>query len=82
MARRTEGDGGRIPRARRQPRRGGAVTRAEYNRIVKLLNERTGALDSLAEAVSALQHTSAIQFKRIAQLQAEIDALRRVPSKK
>lgn len=45
------------------------VTRAEFNRIVDLLNERGGIIDELL-------HNQEIQFKRIAQLQAELDELR------
>jgi hypothetical protein len=53
------------------------VTRGEYNRIVDILNERNAILIALREAVSSLQVTDDIQFKRIAQIQAELDELKR-----
>jgi hypothetical protein len=46
------------------------VTRAEFNRIVELMNEH-GVI------VNDLRHTQDLQFKRIAQLQAELDALKK-----
>ncbi len=55
--------------ARVPPHRRVDVTRAEFNQIIDLLNER-GAI------INGLVHNQEIQFTRIAQLQAEIDALR------
>jgi translation initiation factor 6 (eIF-6) len=46
------------------------VKRSEFNRVIETLNERAIVLGNLA-------HNQEIQFKRIAQLQAEIDALKR-----
>jgi hypothetical protein len=46
------------------------VTRAEFNRVIAILNER-GAL------INGLRDNQEMQFKRIAQLQAELDLLRR-----
>ena len=70
----------RIPKARvlrRSALRRKGVTRAEYNYIIAVLNERKGILDALRDAVTGLEHVTEIQFKRIAQLQADIDALKR-----
>ncbi len=50
------------------------VTRTEFNRVIELLNARGTMLADLA-------HNQDIQFKRIAQLQADVDALRRVVTK-
>jgi len=46
------------------------VTRAEFNRVIAILNER-GVL------INGLRDNQEMQFKRIAQLQAELDLLRR-----
>jgi len=51
------------------------VTRAEHNRIIDTLNERKKILDALGDALNELRHESDVQFKRIAQLQADIDRL-------
>jgi len=46
------------------------VTRTEFNRAIALLNER-------AESFNDLRHNQDMQFQRLAQLQAEVDLLRR-----
>jgi hypothetical protein len=46
------------------------VTRAEFNRIIDLLNERGDILNSL-------RHNQDIQFRRFAQIQAELDQIKR-----
>jgi hypothetical protein len=46
------------------------VTREEFNRVIAILNERGEILNNLA-------HNQEIQFKRLAQLQAELDAVKR-----
>jgi hypothetical protein len=51
------------------------VTRAEYNRIVEVLNERNEILKAFRQALHDLRHDSDIQFKRIAQLQADLDRI-------
>jgi hypothetical protein len=69
-----------IPKARqlrRSPLTRIDVTRGEYNRIIDVLNERNVILNSLRDAIRDLQQTSDIQFKRIAQLQAELDGIKR-----
>ena len=53
------------------------VTRGEYNRIIDLLNERAMVLNEFREAITGLEHMSEIQFKRIAQLQADVDGFKR-----
>lgn len=45
------------------------VTRDEFNRVVDTLN-------SLGHLMNDVRHDQDVQFKRIAQLQAEIDQLR------
>lgn len=68
----------RIPKARRvarSPLNRVDVTRAEYNRIIDILNERNQILNALRDAVKGLEHVSDIQFKRIAQVQADVDRM-------
>jgi hypothetical protein len=61
----------RPPRkARRLPNGNRAVTRAEFERVIDLLNTR-------GEILNEIRKTLDIQFKRIAQIQAELDAMRR-----
>jgi hypothetical protein len=75
----------RIPHARRLARSPGHrtdVTRAEYNRIIDILNERNVILNGLREAVSTLQQASDTQFKRIAQIQAELDGIKRASERR
>ena len=69
----------RIPRARkdRQLERRVDVTRAEYNYIIDILNQRGAILNEFRDAIHHLQHAGDIQLKRIAQIQADIDAIRR-----
>jgi len=70
----------RIPTARRIGRSALTrrdVTRGEYNRIIDVLNERNIILNGLREAVERVEHAIAVQFTRIAQLQADVDQLKR-----
>ena len=53
------------------------VTRGEYNRIIDTLNERNKNVNVLRDGVSDLQQASDIQFKRIAQIQADLDGIKR-----
>lgn len=66
----------RVRRARRIPpvRRAAVVTRAEFNRLIARLNER-------AEIINDLQRHQQVQFQRIAQLQAELDLIKRAWSR-
>jgi hypothetical protein len=51
-----------------------AVTRKQFNDLVALLNQRGEIMDDLVR-------NQEIQFKRLAQLQAEMDLLRRALDK-
>jgi hypothetical protein len=55
----------RIPRTQRID-----VTRAEFNRVIDILNER-------GQILNDIRHNQEVQFKRIAQLQAELDQANR-----
>jgi len=61
----------RVKRAKRIPLGSQVdVTRAEFNRVVEILNERGAILNDL-------RHNQEIQFRRIAQIQAELDEIKR-----
>jgi hypothetical protein len=45
-----------------------AVTRAEFDRVIEILNERGSILDDI-------RHNLDLQFHRIAQMQVQIDQL-------
>jgi hypothetical protein len=69
----------RIPKSRRI-----AVTRTEFDRVIDILNERgeilreyRAALDEHRIGLDQIRRDLEIQFKRIAQLQEEVDRLRR-----
>jgi hypothetical protein len=55
----------RIPKSRRVD-----VTRAEFDRVIDLLNER-------GEIIEKMRRDLETQFTRIAQLQVEVDLLKR-----
>jgi hypothetical protein len=59
----------RIPKGRRVD-----VTRGEFDRIIDLLNER-------GEILNNIIRNQDIQFQRIAQIQAELDQIRRAWAK-
>ena len=52
------------------------VTRAEYNYIIDVLNERKIILNRLREGLERLEQTADIQFKRIAQIQVDLDEVK------
>ena len=52
------------------------VTRAEYNYIIDILNDRGAILNQFRDAIHELQRSSDIQLKRIAQIQADFDVIR------
>jgi len=54
----------RIPKAKRRD-----VTRGEYDALIDILNER-GLI------IADIQRTLALQFQRMAQIQAELDQVR------
>lgn len=53
----------------RSPR--AVVTRAEFNKLIDRLNERGAIIDGIQRELD-------VQFKRIAQIQVELDAIRRI----
>lgn len=76
-----------LPRIRKARRLSGSplsridVTRGEYNRIIDTLNERAIILNDFRSAINTLQQDSVVQFKRIAQIQADIDHIKRAWSR-
>jgi hypothetical protein len=70
----------RIPKARvlrTSPPSRTDVTRAEYKHIIDILNERNEILNALRDGFQGLEHVTDIQFKRIAQIQADLDEIKR-----
>jgi hypothetical protein len=70
----------RIPQARylrRSPESRVDVTRAEYNAIIDILNQRNVILNALRESLERLERAVDIQFKRTAEIQVELDEVRR-----
>jgi len=68
----------KIPRAKRvarSPLTRVDVTRGEFNRIIDILNERNVILNALRDALASVEHTCDVHFKRMAQMQAELDAI-------
>ena len=72
----------RIPKARSIKRRRGRsavdVTRGEYNHIIDILNERNIILNGLREAVERLERSDAVQLHRTAEIQRQLDELRKL----
>lgn len=64
----------KAPRLRPSPDSRKDVTRAEYNYIIGVLNDRSTIINELRSA-------SEVQFKRIAQIQAELDEVKRLLAK-
>jgi hypothetical protein len=53
------------------------VTRAEFNRAVVRLNERGETIRQQGAALERVRHDLDIQFRRIAELQAELDRIKK-----
>jgi hypothetical protein len=62
----------RIPKSRRAN-----LTRTEFDRVIDMLNTRGEILKECADGLGRLRQDFEVQFKRIAQLQAEMDRLKR-----
>jgi hypothetical protein len=62
----------RIPKARQF-----TVRREDINRLIDVFNERGALLERLIGDIQHLRHDLEIQFQRIAQLQAELDRLKK-----
>jgi len=52
------------------------VTRGEYNRIIDILNERAVILNDFRDAINELKRANDVQFKRVAQVQADLDVIK------
>jgi len=59
----------RVPQPRKPGRRREDVTREEFNDVLNVLRER-------GEIIARLRHDLDIQFRRIADLQAELDRIK------
>jgi hypothetical protein len=80
MSKGRKSTGRSIPKARRVKRsrqRRVDVTRAEYNAIIDVLNERNVILNALREAIQRLERFDEVQLHRTGEIQMELDALKR-----
>ena len=62
----------RIPKSRRFD-----VSRGEFNHVIDLLNKRSEILPEYRTSLDAMRRDLDIQFKRIAQLQSELDRVKK-----
>jgi hypothetical protein len=62
----------RIPKSRRVD-----VTRAEFDRVIDLLNERGRIINDIRNQLEANTKTIELQFTRFAQVQADLDLIKR-----
>ena len=64
-------------RLRRSPERRFNVTRAEYNHVIDVLNERTTNLNEFRDVVDRLRRDNAIQLRLTAEIQADLDEIKK-----
>ena len=64
-------------RLRRSPERRFNVTRAEYNHVIDVLNDRTVILNEFRDAIDRLRRDYAIQLRRTAEIQADLDEIKK-----
>ncbi len=60
-----------IPEARRID-----VTRAEFNNVIEMLNRRGKVIQEYGDMLASIRQELDIQFRRIAQIQAELDDMK------
>jgi hypothetical protein len=65
--------GNRIPRIPKARQTG--VSRGEFNRVIEMLNQRGNVVEEYGNALATIRRDLDIQFRRIAQLQAELDQI-------
>jgi len=65
-----------VPKSRRID-----VTRAELDRVIDLLNERGAIVNDIREHVERNTRELEVQFTRLAQIQADLDSLKRMSAK-
>jgi hypothetical protein len=53
----------------------------ELNHVIAILNRRSAIIEEHALMLAALEHEQTIQLRRIADLQAEVDAIKRFVGK-
>ena len=57
------------------------VTREEFNRVIDILNRRSAIIEEHSGMLVNLDHQQDVQFRRIADIQAELDLLKRLIQK-
>jgi len=71
--------GNRIPRIPKARQTG--VSRDEFNRVIEMLNQRGKVLEEYGNALTTIRRDLDVQFRRIAQLQAELDQIKQAWAK-
>jgi hypothetical protein len=61
-----------IPKSRRLD-----VTRGEFNGLIELLNRRSAVINEIGQQVEKNARNIEVQFTRIAQIQADLDQIKR-----
>jgi len=67
----------RAPRVARRAKVSVHVTRREFNRVVSVLNKRASIFDEHAVVLSQIQRDLDVQFRRIAQIQQELEEIKK-----
>jgi hypothetical protein len=57
------------------------VTRAEFDRVIDLLNERGAIVNDILKHVERNTRELEVQFTRLAEIQADLDSLKRMSAK-
>jgi hypothetical protein len=65
-----------IPKSRRN-----GVTRAEFHRLIDLLNKRGEIINKIRQQVEQNARSLEVQFARMAQMQADLDLIKRTLAK-
>lgn len=63
---------------RRRPTAATTVTRAQFTRVRREIQRLSKRYDEALTTLREVEHACDIQFRRIAQLQAEVDQLRKI----
>jgi ABC-type transporter Mla subunit MlaD len=66
----------KIPKSRRND-----VTRAEFDRVIDLLNQRGKIINDILQQVEKNTHNAEVEFARFAQVQADLDQIKRTLAK-
>jgi hypothetical protein len=71
----------RVPRVRASGKALSLVTRREFKQVVNTLSRRASIIDEHAAMLTQIHRDLDIQFKRIAQMQQELEELKKTARK-